>query len=267
MTEPKIITFDIERASALVEVWQLKQHGWIPPQSIIVPTRTICLAWKVYGEDETHFSAEWDPYDDGDPAYAVRSDRETYAGHGKMIEVAHKVFDEADYLVGWNSASFDVKNLKSHMIEYGLKPPSPHIDIDLIKVSRSNFGFMSHKLQEVAQRLGHEGKYQTGFGLWTKLRWSDGEELENARKLMRTYNIQDVIETEKIFDDFRPWIPRLNLYNDPDELICRKCKSTNLRWEGYRRAATRLYRRFQCKDCGGWGQSNHYDSATETSSA
>lgn len=271
----RIVTLDIERQSAIVDgIWQLKQHGYLRPSQIIVPARTICFAWKWLGDDEdqVNFSAEWDPDDTGNYE-KPGPDREVYQGHQRMIEKAWEVLDEADYVIGWNSSRFDMGNLRSHMAEYHLGPPSPWKDIDLIKVSRSKFGFMSHKLAEVAERLGHDGKYETGGDLWNRLRWSDDQTLRDARDLMRTYNKRDVSLTEELYTELLPWIPNLNIYDDlrmdPDgtpDLRCRRCGSLDLQWRGAYRGQTYWYKKFQCKRCKGWGKSAKNFYSMETSS-
>lgn len=272
MSEPKVVTLDIERQSAIVGgIWQLKQRGYLRPSTIIVPCRTICFAWRWWGDDTTYFSAEWDPYDDGNivkpKAYKDTGLLEDYhEGHLAMIETAHQVMTEADFVVGWNSKQFDIGNLRSHMAEYGFNPPSPHQDIDLIKTSRSQFGFMSHTLEEVAPHFGLDGKMPHRPDLWDKLRWlpytdPDGLELEEVRETMKLYNQRDVDLTEQIFDRVLPWIPRLNLYGNPGvseldaDVVCRKCNSPDLDWSaaGPRRGVGWWYRRFQCRNCGSWG--------------
>ena len=267
MTKTKILVLDIERQSGIVEgIWQRKQTGYLSTSQFLVQPRTICLAWKWLGDDEVQFSAEWDA--------GERVDRETYPGHKLMIEKAHSLLHEADFVVGWNSKPFDIPNLYGHMAEYNMRPPSPHIDVDLIKTSRSRFGFLSHRLADVAERLDMAGKHDTGYGLWNKLRWAEGAELLKARALMEEYNKRDVEQTEEMFTALLPWVPGLNLYGEGDydpklpdaESRCRRCNSTDIRWEGTRRARTWWYRRFVCKTCGGWGQGGRNYFSMETSS-
>ncbi|WKR36101.1 DNA polymerase III subunit [Mycobacterium phage Azrael100] len=285
MSEPRVVTLDIERQSAIVGgVWQLKQHGYIPPRNIIIPARTICFAWKWWGEDEIHFSSEWDPYDDGTICkplpYRNTGLLEVYPGHEDMIRRARDVMSQADFVVGWNSKQFDMGNLRSHMAEYNMNPPAPHHDLDLIKVSRSQFGFMSHTLEEAAAHFGLDGKMPHSGELWNDLRWlpyfdPDGEKLQTSRSLMKQYNQRDVELTEQVFMKMIPWIPRLNLYGNPEladeldaDIRCRRCNSDDLDWTaaGPRRFSSYWYRRFQCRTCGGWGHGNKSYYRQETSS-
>jgi hypothetical protein len=279
----KVVTLDIERQSAIVGgVWQLKQHGYIRPGQIIVPVRTICFCWKWMHEDEFHFSSEWDPYDDGNvispKPYKDTGLLEDYSGHKQMMEIARDVLNEADYVIGWNSKRYDVGNLRSHMAEYDFDPPSPHQDVDLIKTSRSQFGFMSHTLEEVAPHFGLGGKMEHEAGLWDKLRWlpytqPSGSELVRVRKVMRDYNIRDVELTEQIFYRMRPWIPRLNIHGNTEAVLgekdderCRRCNSKNIQWRGTYRGTSYWYRKFQCNDCRGYGKTSKSYYSMETQS-
>lgn len=280
----KVVTLDIERQSAICSnIWQLKQYGYLRPNQIIVPVRTICFSWKWLGEDEIHFSSEWDPFDDGTVVaprpYKDTGLLESYPGHAPMIEIARKVLDEADFVIGWNSKRYDVGNLRSHMAEYDYDPPSPHKDIDLITTSRSQFGFMSHSLEEAAPHFGFGGKMEHESGLWDKLRWLPytqpyGDELVRVRQVMKDYNKRDVELTELIFDRMLPWIPKLNIYGNTDydgddidsDIRCRRCNSTDIQFRGTYRGSTCWYRKFQCNNCKGYGKGNKRYYAMETTS-
>ena len=236
----KIAVLDIERQSAVVDgVWQLKQTGYISPDQIIEPARTICFAWKWLGEETVHFAAEWK------------------GGHAKMVEKAWDVMDEADYIVGWNSRSFDVKHLRTEFITQHISPPSPHKDVDLMVVAKRNFGFMSNRLSYVAQQLGAGSKLANGGQhLWRTLRYGKGQELKDAKAMMEAYNIQDVVLTEEVYQIMLPWVDNLNIpiYNEVDVPACSNCGSYSIQYRGVQVAATRSYRRFQCQECGKWGR-------------
>lgn len=251
----KIVVLDIERISAIVQdVWDLGQRRYIQPASIIEPSRTICFSWKFLDENETHFAAEWDR-----------------GGHRGMIQKAHEVLNECTHLVGWNSAGFDVKHLRSHFFQYDMTPPSPHIDVDLMKVVKKNFAFMSNRMAYIAEVLGLEGKADTGNGLWKELRSSDKDAVKSARQTMEVYNRRDIELTEELYYLLRPWVSNLNLplYEDPSaedatEPRCPNCLSWNLRREGVRATLTRTYQRFQCRSCGKWSQGKNSLFTTET---
>ena len=247
----RIAVLDIERQSAVVDgVWDLKQSGYISPNNLIEPARTICFAWKWLGETSVNFSAEWN------------------GGHKKMVQKAWDVLDEADYVVGWNSKSFDCKHLRTEFVKQGLTPPSPHRDLDLMLVAKRNFGFMSNRLSYVAQELGAGQKLETGGGdLWRTLRYGKGEKLKEAKRLMQAYNEQDVLLTEEVYHLMLPWVDGLNipLYDQSEDVCCSNCGSSNVHYRGIQVAATRSYHRFQCQNCGKWGRENKSISAVASS--
>lgn len=245
----RIAVLDIERQSAIVDgVWELKQNGYISPTQIVEPARTICFAWKWLGEDQVNFAAEWHEED--------------------WVKHAWDVMDEADYIVGWNSKSFDMKHLRTEIISAGMGPPSPHKDIDLMLVARRNFGFMSNRLAYVAEQLGAGSKLATGGAdLWRTLRNGTGKTLAAAQQKMEDYNCQDVLLTEEMYYLLLPWVTGLNipLYAGTSENACANCGSVNIHYRGKAVAATRSYRRFQCQDCGKWGKENKFIDAVTSS--
>ena len=238
----RIVVLDIERQSGLADgIWQLKQQGWLQPSQIIERPRTICFAWKWLGEDESHFSAEWED------------------GHLAMMQKAHAVLEEATHLVGWNSRGFDSKHIKTEMAIHKLKPVSPYKDIDLMLVAKREFNFLSNRMAYVAEQLGKDGKLETGGNsLWKKLRFSEGEELWEARRLMQQYNLRDILLTEELFYEMRGFISGVNLpvYGDLTRTgpLCPVCESADIQYRGLSRTSTRVYRRFQCNACGKWGR-------------
>lgn len=236
----KIVTLDIERQSAVVDgVWDLKQNGYISPNNIIEPARTICLAWKWLHKDEVEFAAEWK------------------GGSKKMVKKAWSVLDEADYVIGWNSKNFDCKHLRTEFIKNGMTPPSPHKDLDLMLVARRNFGFMSNRLSYVAQELGVGEKLATGGAdLWRDLRYGSSEAKKEAKLHMEAYNKQDVVLTEQLYHHLLPWVDGLNIpiYTGIEGPACSNCGSNNIHYRGVQVAATRSYQRFQCQQCGKWGR-------------
>jgi uncharacterized protein YprB with RNaseH-like and TPR domain len=114
------------------------------------------------------------------------------------------MMEEADVLVGWNSASFDHKHINREFLENGMSPPSPVKDLDLMTIVKANFQFPSNKLDYVAQKLGVGAKVKhSGFELWIKC--MDGD--DKAWKEMKKYQIQDVQLLDNLYDILLPWFP------------------------------------------------------------
>ena len=74
-----------------------------------------------------------------------------------------------------------------------------------------------------------------------------------AVKKMEEYNLNDVDPLlEKAYLDLRGW-----MHNHPKSnsgAFCEVCDSNKIQWRGPIRSKTRTGRKFQCKDCGSWGQ-------------
>jgi DNA polymerase elongation subunit (family B) len=166
-----------------------------------------------------------------------------------MLNELHKVMDEADVLIGWNSAAFDSKHIKREFVENGYLPPSPWIELDLMKTVKGQFKFPSNKLDYVAQKLGVGAKVShTGFQLWLDCMAGNAK----AWKLMKEYQIQDVNLLVELYDILLPWIknhPHMGLV-DGEALACRNCAGKNLIRYGYRYSPNGKYQRYQCQDCG-----------------
>lgn len=237
---PKILTLDIETQPATVEVWSLWDQN-IGISQIVEPSSVLCFAAKWEHERKVMFHAEW-------------------SGRSKMIEAAHDLLHEADYVVTWNGRKFDIPHLMGEFLLAGMTPPSPHRDIDLFLVAKKNFNFMSNKLDFYSQQLGVGSKVDNGgFALWRELRRPKSEtSLIKARRLMQKYNEADVRLTEELFREMRPWISGMNCpaYNEgSDKPSCTRCGSDNVHARGWAYTTTLRYRRFVCMDCGGWMRS------------
>src|SRR5699024_9068512 len=153
----KIVTLDIERIPGRASVkhrgltiegefWDL--NGWkhtigrrIHADDVQEWPRTICAAWRWYGDDEVHFAAEWE-----------------VGGHEGFLRRLWDVADECDIAIGHNAGGFDFPILASDWAMLGLPAPSPFKVIDTLKVARSAFSMPSNTLDSLAKRLGVESK-------------------------------------------------------------------------------------------------------------
>lgn len=172
-----------------------------------------------------------------------------------MLKEIHKLLDEADVVIHYNGKKFDIPTLNKEFLLHGLTPPAPYKQIDLLKEVRSNFKFISNKLDYVAQalKLGQKVKHK-GHQLWVDCMAGK----EDAWQQMEEYNIQDVELLEKLYDSLKPWIkshPNHGLYGETLEShVCPNCSSGKLRRRGYAYSNTYRYQRYQCTDCGKWSR-------------
>lgn len=245
----RILTLDIENAPNLAHVWSLFNQNVSLAQLQEVAT-VISVAAKWYGEKDVMF-------------YSDHHD-----GHDEMIRAIHALVSEADLIVGYNSAGFDIKHLNREFILAGLNPPAPYKNVDLLQTVRKQFKFASGKLDHVAQQLGLGKKTShAGHDLW--VRCMRGEDA--AWDLMRRYNKQDVVLTEKLYDRLRAWIPNhphLSMFTG-SEWGCPVCGNKDISKfrEGTAFTNVQRYRLYQCP-CGHWIRGNKkLQDATQTRSA
>jgi uncharacterized protein YprB with RNaseH-like and TPR domain len=181
----KILMLDIETTPMQVYTWGLWDQN-IGINQIIKHTEMMCFGAKWLGQKKVTFKS-------------VHHD-----GKQNMIETLHEMMDQADVLIGWNSAAFDHKHIRREFLEAGLEPPSATKDLDLMTVVKANFLFPSNKLDYVAQKLGVGAKVKhSGFELWIDC--MDGK--ESAWREMRKYQIQDVELLDKLYEVLLPWLP------------------------------------------------------------
>lgn len=234
---PRILGFDIETAPNEAYVWGIWKQN-ISLSQIVRTSRVLC------------FAARW--FSDADPRTFFRSEHAD--GHEEMVRAAWDMLDDADVVVHYNGDRFDVPTLNREFLKYGLMPPSPYQQVDLLKTARRQFRFTSNKLDHLLKELGIEGKVRhTGFEMWVDCMKGDPE----AWALMEEYNRGDVDRLEDLYRVMLPWItnhPNYALFLDTDRPVCTNCGGTNLHSRGTSKTKTQMYRRFQCQDCGTWNR-------------
>lgn len=228
----KILFLDIETSPNLAYVWGLWDQN-IAINQLLESTEMLCFGARWYGEKKVIFKS-------------VHHD-----GKEEMLKEVHRLLDEADVLVGWNSKAFDSKHLKREFIENDMLPPSPYKEMDLMLTVKSQFKFPSNKLDYVSQKLGVGAKVKhSGFELWLQCMAGN----DKAWKEMKKYQIQDVDLLVSLYEKLKPWItnhPHTALH-DGIEDGCVVCASRNLQRRGVARTVSGTYQRFQCQDCGKW---------------
>lgn len=225
----KILFLDLETSPNLAYVWGLWNQN-ISINQMVNSTEVICFGARWYGERKVHFSS-------------VHHD-----GKVNMLKAIHELLDEADAVVGWNSAAFDMKHLRREFIENDMLPPSPTKDIDLMRTAKQQFKFPSNKLDYVAQKLGVGQKVKhSGFDLWIGCMAGD----EKAWREMKRYQIQDVNLLVDLYEKMLPWIKQHPVHVS-EGLACTNCGSGRLHARGLARTTSAIYQKYQCQDCGKW---------------
>lgn len=231
---PKILLIDIETSPNVAHVWGLfKQNVGI--NQLMDSSRTMCLAWKWYGENKINFIKERSP-----------------EKNQNVVDKAWELLDEADIIIHYNGKKFDIPTLNKEFILNHYAPPSPYKQVDLLSVAKKQFRFPSNKLDYVAKALGYTGKVaHEGHELWVRCMAGD----KSAWSKMKEYNTHDVILLEEVYDRMLPWItnhPNMALYTNPTEPTCPNCGGTHLQKRGQQHTNVMSYQRYQCNDCGTW---------------
>lgn len=228
----KLLHLDIETAPSKAFVFGLFGQD-ISIKNIDEAGYTLCWAAKWHGKRSMYF------------------DSVHKSGMGGMIKGIYNLLDEADAVVHYNGKKFDIPVLNGEFVKMGLTPPAPYQQIDLYSVVRTNFKFVSNKLDWVCQELGLGNKVQhKGIELWKGCMAGD----DKSWRDMERYNRQDVRLLPKLYERLLPWINKhpnwAHYIEDGDKPICRNCKSTRMKSKGIEKTTIIPYRRYKCLDCG-----------------
>lgn len=230
----RLLTFDVETMPLEARTFGIWNQN-IGISQIQQADYMACFAAKFHGERKVHFHSIWDE------------------GPRGMALALHRLIDEADAVMGWNSNKFDLLWANRVFIENKKSEPSPYAKIDLMRAVKRKVRLPSYKLDFVSRWLGLGGKLRTGgFDLWSDVMAGD----EKAMRKMRLYNIRDTQLTEQVFDVLheRGWVSGMPNHAIDGGHVCPSCGSGKLQSRGFAHSRTRRYRRFQCRDCGSWSQ-------------
>jgi len=241
----KILVLDIETSYNVANVWGLFKQN-VSLSQLQEVSRVICFGARWHGEtrQKTMFYSDF------------------HHGHAEMIQKAHDLLDQADVVVHYNGTSFDIPHLQREFLLAGLGPTSSFQQIDLLKIVRNKFKFVSNKLDHVSQQLGLSGKAShAGFQLWVDCLAGDPK----AWKSMKKYNIQDVVLTDDLYLLVRPWItnhPSYALYDGTAD-TCPNCGSPDLVRRGFKYTNLGKYQQYRCSGCGAWSRSGRSEQLTD----
>lgn len=240
----KILLLDIETAPNTAYVWGLFKEN-IPLQRLVDSGYVMCWAAKWLGENDMEFSS-----------VQMETPR-------KMLRRIHNLLSEADAVIHYNGARFDIPTLNKEFLLHGMTPPASYRNIDLLQTVRKQFRFVSNKLDYVAQALGVGKKVKhAGFELWIQCMAKDPE----AWKQMEEYNRGDVTILEGVYHKLLPWIKNHPNHGVVDGRggVCPNCGSDHIQFRGYAHTKSGKYRRFQCNECGTWSRTRKSEAVKDT---
>lgn len=227
----KVLLLDIETAPNTAYVWRLFKEN-VSLGQLIETSYVMCWSAKWLDEPEVFFSSVY------------------HNGQITMLKTIRDLLAQADVVIHFNGKAFDIPTLNREFLIYGLKPPAPYKQVDLMLVAKDKFRFVSNKLDHIAQELDCGKKHETTFKLWVDCMNNDVE----AWSKMREYNINDVNVLERVYRKMLPWItkgPNMAVYADGAP-VCPACGSVEVERRGFAYTTVGKFQRFQCKSCGAW---------------
>lgn len=227
----RTLLLDIETAPNTAYVWRLFKEN-VSLGQLIETSYVLCWAAKWLGEEHIFF----------DSVHVHRPE--------VMLQGIHDLLDKADVVIHFNGKSFDIPTLNREFLTYGLPPPAPYKQVDLMVVAKDKFRFVSNKLDHIAAELGLGKKHETTFKLWVGCMNGD----EDSWKQMELYNKNDVKLLEDVYRHFLPWIsghPNTAIYSEA-RVCCPNCGSLDWQRRGYHYTTVGKFQRYQCKDCSNW---------------
>lgn len=170
----------------------------------------------------------------------------------QLIEFVHKLFEEADILIGHNGINFDIKKITARFIYHRFTPPRPSKTADTLKLARRIQNSGSNRLDALARYYGLGAKLaHTGKDLWLPI--ARGEATAKEWKAMKAYNAHDVYLLAKLWPLLRPWGKTPNVNEITRNLgACPKCGSHHLIKRGFEYTKSGEAQKFQCQDCYAW---------------
>jgi len=224
---PKILVLDIEWAPALVYTFDMWNSN-ASPEKVLDHGGMLCFGAHWLGEKEYMFFSQWED------------------GRIGMANVALALLSEADVVISYNGAKYDIPKITGEIVLAGLKPPPKVAQIDLLKTVKK-FGFNMNRLAYIGPLLGVGKKEKhEGFMLWREVL----EGKPKAQAKMKKYCIQDVKVTVRLYNRIKPFIQDHPVLREGAG--CPVCDSNKTQKRGSR--MTRFFRiqRNQCQDCGHW---------------
>lgn len=234
---------DIETSPHITFRWEKgSKPAFMSEDQLIEPSRMLCVGWAFAGDREVTVRSEWS------------------GGRRIMLQKVRDAIDEADVIVHYNGALFDVPHLNREFIEHGIAPPSPFLTVDLWRAVKSQFALPSNRLSYVVNWLNIGQKASTGgFALWRDIMlgagsYGDPKSVKGrAQHKMERYCKQDVALLPLVYDKLLPLIPGLpnaGLFEPDGEKRCPACGSTNVKKNGFAYTTAGRFQQYRCGGCG-----------------
>lgn len=234
MEKARILIYDLEVSRDIVEgygnKWEFKVVKTIRHQELM------CYAYKWLGDKKVHYVSKHD-----------------FDNTKDFVQSLADLQNEAHIVIAHNANKFDNKMANRFFLKYGINPPSPYKTIDTLRVARANFKFQSNSLNDLGEFMEVGSKSNITYADLETEFMSDNCS-DKCERLMKKYNVQDVVLLEKIYLKLRPFIRNHPNVGDITMLngVCPKCGSSNIKKEGTHARRNGRVQSYSCNDCHGW---------------
>ena len=219
MTQMKAVRtwaiFDIETAPMLAHVWSLWDNN--------VGLNQLMSDWHVLS-----WSAKWLWSPENEVMYMDQRNAKNLENDKDILKELWSLLDEADGVITQNGKSFDQRKVQARFLLHEFLPNSPYQHCDVKVEAQRLFGFPSHKLEYMTDKINKKYKKLKhkkfpGHDLWVECLKRNPEAWEE----MKLYNVHDVLSLEEFFHRIAPWGVRINfnVFHDDEEYEC-ICGST-----------------------------------------
>lgn len=243
---PKILVLDIETTPLVSYTWGLFDQN-IALNQIESEWNVLSWAAKWYTDADgvTHGPHKKIMYADQRNSRNIKDDKNLLKGIWQLV-------NDCDICLTQNGIQFDLKKLNARFIMNGMKPPSPHRNIDTLRIAKKHFAFTSNKLEWMTGKLCRDSKKMKtkkfqGFDLWKECLKGNKE----AFKEIEEYNKMDVLSLEELYHILQPWDNTLDFraYHYDNVIVC-VCGSKAFVKSSFSYTGTGKFQIYRCTTCG-----------------
>ncbi|HCH9337639.1 TPA: ribonuclease H-like domain-containing protein [Salmonella enterica] len=180
----------------------------------------------------------------------LNNDPKTELDFDMTLKLWH-LLDQADVVIAHNARGYDIKQLNSLFLKYGLCLPSPYKIIDTLAIAKKMFKLPFKNLKYLAEFLGVTQKIETGGAKFWKLAAIGYS--EDVMYEVLEYNKGDIYTLREVYLKLRGFSNdgvNFGAFNGSDELSCPSCSSTDLSKLNKQATTTRhQYDVYRCNHC------------------
>ncbi|QVW53888.1 putative DNA polymerase/3'-5' exonuclease [Acinetobacter phage TaPaz] len=180
----------------------------------------------------------------------LNNDPKTELDFDMTLKLWH-LLDQADVVIAHNARGYDIKQLNSLFLKYGLCLPSPYKIIDTLTIAKKMFKLPFKNLKYLAEFLGVTQKIETGGAKFWKLAAIGYS--EDVMHEVLEYNKGDIYTLREVYLKLRMYNNdgvNVAAFGSGDEVRCPSCGNSDLSKLNKQATTTRhQYNVYRCNHC------------------